>query len=64
MKLTQTYTARNEADTDTDQVNGTTTFGKTSQYTEILIPFKLDQEGEKLTLSGTNITKKIIIPEK
>ena len=45
-------------------LSGKTTFGKDTVYSELLIPFKLDKKNEVLTLSGTGITKKVIIPEK
>lgn len=45
-------------------LSGKTTFGKATVYSELLIPFKLDKKNEVLTLSGTGITKKVIIPEK
>ena len=50
--------------TSLEAVSGTTTFGKTGVYSELLIPFKLDKTDETLTLTGSGITKKVIIPEK
>lgn len=68
MEVTHSYKSDvdNEGGTATSQetVSGETTFGKTAVYSELLIPFKLDKTDETLTLSGSGISKKVIIPEK
>ena len=46
------------------KMSGSTTFGTTDVYSELLIPFKIDKINETLELSGTGISKKVIIPEK
>lgn len=74
MKVTHYY--KSSVDTDIDnpdstsssskEISGSTTFGSASNtsYFEILLPFRLDMTDEELTLSGSGITKKEIIPEK
>jgi hypothetical protein len=74
MKVTHYY--KSSVDTDienpdstsskTETINDSTTFGSAdnTSYFEILLPFRLNMEDEKLTISGDGISRKVIIPEK
>ena len=64
MTVTHKYISNYEEDgtQKTESVSASTTFGKASEYTEIMIPFMLNLENEALVVS--NATKKVIIPQK